>query len=207
VPIRPHRPTHPTRPTHAPPQENGILYGAAGAAGVVGLIVLIVVERGLHIKDLVALGMGLSNTFALFVGLLLMGYGLVEIPRELWKSRPEQLLKWCAHRCVAAAAGLGGRRWLNVLRRQRGCGADAGGGPLHPAAAPSAATGCRPQDGPLCWRGAAHDGGAGGGRDHHLRQPAPDAAARPAAAVHGGHRGARRGGQPRQAQPGGGWED
>ena len=27
-----------------------------------------------------------------------MGYGLVELPRELWRSRPEQLLKWHAHR-------------------------------------------------------------------------------------------------------------
>ncbi|KAI8462677.1 MAG: LMBR1-like membrane protein-domain-containing protein [Monoraphidium minutum] len=79
-------------------KENGILYGAAGAAGVIGLIVIIVVEKSLRLTDLVALGMGLSNTFALSVGLLLMGYGLVEIPRETWKSGPEQLLKWCAHR-------------------------------------------------------------------------------------------------------------
>jgi len=85
----------------ARPQENGILYGVAAAAGVVGLIGIIVVEKTLRIKDLVALGMGLSNTFALSVGLLLMGYGLVEIPRETWKSEPEQMLKWCAHRCVA----------------------------------------------------------------------------------------------------------
>jgi hypothetical protein len=65
---------------------------------VVGLICIVAVERSLHLGDLVALSMGLSNTFALSVGLLLMGYGLVEIPRETWRSRPEQLLKWCAHR-------------------------------------------------------------------------------------------------------------
>ena len=59
---------------------------------------IIVVEKSLRLRDLAALGMGLSNTFALSVGLLLMGYGLVEIPRETWKSGPEQLLKWCAHR-------------------------------------------------------------------------------------------------------------
>lgn len=50
-----------------------MLYGVAGAAGVLGLILIIVVERTLTFRDMVALGMGLSNTFALSVGLLLMG--------------------------------------------------------------------------------------------------------------------------------------
>jgi hypothetical protein len=71
------------------------------AAGAVGLIIIVVVERGLKLTDLAALGMALSNTFGLSVGILLMGYGLVEIPRGLWKSDPQQLLKWSAHRCVA----------------------------------------------------------------------------------------------------------
>lgn len=75
-----------------------MLYGAAAAAAVVGLVGIIVIERTLKFGDIVALIIGLSNTFALSVGLLLMGYGLVEIPRETWKGRPEQLLKWCAHR-------------------------------------------------------------------------------------------------------------
>jgi hypothetical protein len=79
-------------------KENGLLYGAAAAAGAVGIVGVLVAERTLRLADLAALGMGLSNTFALSVGLLLMGYGLVEIPREAWKSRPEQRLKWCAHR-------------------------------------------------------------------------------------------------------------
>lgn len=34
----------------------------------------------------------------LVAGILLLGYSLVEVPRHMWKSRPEQLLKWCAHR-------------------------------------------------------------------------------------------------------------
>lgn len=65
-----------------------------------GLVIIVVVERGLRLSDLTALGMALSNTFGLCVGILLMGYGLVEIPRGLWKSDPAQLLKWCAHRWV-----------------------------------------------------------------------------------------------------------
>jgi hypothetical protein len=34
----------------------------------------------------------------LVAGILLLGYGLVEIPRHTWKADPEQSLKWCAHR-------------------------------------------------------------------------------------------------------------
>eukprot|EP00879_Flechtneria_rotunda_P003202 GHRR01003425.1.p1 GENE.GHRR01003425.1~~GHRR01003425.1.p1 ORF type:complete len:656 (+),score=226.79 GHRR01003425.1:287-2254(+) len=79
-------------------KENGLLYGLAGAAGVIGLIIIVVIERTLRLSDLAALGMALSNTFGLSVGILLMGYGLVEIPREMWKSDPNHALKWCAHR-------------------------------------------------------------------------------------------------------------
>lgn len=63
------------------------------------------VEKTLRLPDLPALCMALSNTFALSVGIILMGYGLVELPRELWKSDPNHLLKWCAHRYETACAG------------------------------------------------------------------------------------------------------
>ena len=79
-------------------KENGLLYGLAGGAGVIGLVIIIFVEKTFKPSDLAALGMALSNTFGLSVGILLMGYGLVELPRETWKSDPQQLLKWCAHR-------------------------------------------------------------------------------------------------------------
>lgn len=72
-------------------------------AGVVGLILIVVVEKTLKLADLPALGMALSNTFGLSAGILLMGYGLVEIPREMWKSDHSHLLKWCAHRCVVSS--------------------------------------------------------------------------------------------------------
>jgi len=107
---------------HTRPQENGILYGVAGAAGVVGLICIFAVEKTLTLKDLIALGMGLSNTFALSAGLLLMGYGLMEIPRESWKSGPEQLLKWCAHRCGPAGGGRAGSRLAGRRGLLMGCG-------------------------------------------------------------------------------------
>eukprot|EP00775_Hariotina_reticulata_P003223 gene3223-3500_t len=67
-------------------------------AGVLGLILIVIVEKTLRLSDLAALGMALSNTFGLSAGMLLMGYGLVEIPREMWKNDPNHLLKWNAHR-------------------------------------------------------------------------------------------------------------
>lgn len=40
------------------------------------------------------------------MGLLLLGYGLVEIPRQLWKSaNPETMLKWSCHRSAGRRRG------------------------------------------------------------------------------------------------------
>ncbi|KXZ44947.1 hypothetical protein GPECTOR_60g724 [Gonium pectorale] len=47
-------------------KENAILYGSVAAVGLVGLI----------------------------ASILLLGYGLVEIPRNMWKADPERQLKW-----------------------------------------------------------------------------------------------------------------
>jgi hypothetical protein len=89
-------------------KENGLLYGLAAGAGVIGLVIIIFVEKTFKVGDLAALGMALSNTFGLSVGILLMGYGLVELPRETWKSDPQQLLKWCAHRYRGGCMWVGG---------------------------------------------------------------------------------------------------
>lgn len=43
---------------------------------------------------------------ALSAGILLLGYGLVEVPRHMWKSSPEQASKWCAHRAGRHAAAV-----------------------------------------------------------------------------------------------------
>jgi hypothetical protein len=92
--------------------------------GVLGLILIVIVEKTLRLSDLAALGMALSNTFGLSAGMLLMGYGLVEIPREMWKSDPNHLLKWNAHRWGAADRRLaavvkgGGRGCLGDCSQQ-----------------------------------------------------------------------------------------
>ena len=66
---------------------------ASNAFGTSGSCFLITVYSSLY-----------HNVFSisgLVVGLLLMGYGLVEIPRSMWiTSNPEIMLKWCAHRSV-----------------------------------------------------------------------------------------------------------
>jgi hypothetical protein len=92
-------------------RENGALYGAAAAAALVGLVAVAVAQRALpRLDQLAGLGMALSNTFGLCVGMLLLGYGLVQIPREAWRTAsPEQQLKWRAHRA--------GRLSGEVIRR------------------------------------------------------------------------------------------
>ncbi|KAJ9517407.1 hypothetical protein QJQ45_016782, partial [Haematococcus lacustris] len=78
-------------------KENGLLYGSLGGLGVIGIGILFALKKT-SMADLMGLGIGLSNAFGLIAGLLLLGYGLVEIPRQLWKGAdPEVVLKWTAH--------------------------------------------------------------------------------------------------------------
>lgn len=78
-------------------KENGILYGLGGLAGIVGICLMFSIKQ-FNFTDLMSWGIALSNAFGLSVGILLLGYGLVEIPRHMWKSEPEQMYKWAAHR-------------------------------------------------------------------------------------------------------------
>ena len=56
------------------------------AAGVVGiaLIVYLSIEDDLSLTQLPAILVALSNTWGLFLTMVLLGYGLVTVPRELW---------------------------------------------------------------------------------------------------------------------------
>jgi len=91
-------------------RENGALYGAAAGAGALGLATLAIAQGGVRLDQVAGLGMALSNTFGLCAGMLLLGYGLVQVPREAWRTAsPEQELRWCAHRA--------GRLAPEVIRR------------------------------------------------------------------------------------------
>ncbi|GFR49399.1 hypothetical protein Agub_g11451 [Astrephomene gubernaculifera] len=78
-------------------KENAILYGSVAAVGLVGIAALLISKK-MTLDGLVGLGIGLSNAFGLIASIILLGYGLVEIPRNMWKADPERQLKWCAHR-------------------------------------------------------------------------------------------------------------
>ncbi|PNH04704.1 LMBR1 domain-containing protein 2 [Tetrabaena socialis] len=78
-------------------KENAILYGSVAAVGLVGVAALLISKK-MTLEGLMGLGIGMSNAFGLIASIILLGYGLVEIPRNMWKADPERQLKWCAHR-------------------------------------------------------------------------------------------------------------
>lgn len=70
--------------------------GAAGLAYAVA-------SNTLSLSTLPSLGIQLSNSFGLFCVLTLLGYGLVAIPKHLWKrSFPERELRHQLYRCAYA---------------------------------------------------------------------------------------------------------
>lgn len=73
---------------------------------VAGILLAAGVGR-LHLSTLPQLLVTLSNTYGLIAIAALLGYGLVEVPRVLWRrSFPEKRLKWHLHRVGKAAIRL-----------------------------------------------------------------------------------------------------
>ncbi|TPX61256.1 hypothetical protein SpCBS45565_g07299 [Spizellomyces sp. 'palustris'] len=72
-------------------KDNLVYYGGLGAVGLVFLIYTLVV---MHIdKDaLLSTGIAAANAWGLLLSTVMMGYGLVEIPRTLWFDANTQ---WC----------------------------------------------------------------------------------------------------------------
>lgn len=65
-------------------QNNLMLYAVLGGLGAVGIVALKVVGN-LSFSNIVGICIALSNAFGLIAGIFLMGYGLVAIPRTLWR--------------------------------------------------------------------------------------------------------------------------
>ncbi|KAK9808359.1 hypothetical protein WJX73_005749 [Symbiochloris irregularis] len=87
-------------------KANLTYYLLIGSAGLVGILFLLLSGR-LSFKELLPLGITLSNTYGLIACLLLLGYGLVRIPRSFWReSDPEASLRVWLHRLVKAAEKL-----------------------------------------------------------------------------------------------------
>ncbi|KFM23620.1 LMBR1 domain-containing protein 2-like protein [Auxenochlorella protothecoides] len=73
---------------------------------IIGGIVALLTHR-LQLSTVPALVVTLSNAYGLFVIIALLGYGLVEVPRTLWRrSFPESRLKWHYHRVGRSAEKL-----------------------------------------------------------------------------------------------------
>lgn len=80
-----------------------LFYLIIGALSVLGVLIALAAGR-LQLSTLPKLIVTLSNTYGLIVIIALLGYGLVELPRILWRrSFPERRLKWHYHRVGRAA--------------------------------------------------------------------------------------------------------
>ncbi|KAK9713100.1 hypothetical protein RND81_06G002800 [Saponaria officinalis] len=64
---------------------NLVFYLVVGSIGLVGLILLITMRRDWN-GGVLGFTMACSNTFGLVTGAFLLGFGLSEIPRSLWKN-------------------------------------------------------------------------------------------------------------------------
>ncbi|CAG9462858.1 unnamed protein product [Pedinophyceae sp. YPF-701] len=78
-------------------RDNLTFYAVIGAVGLVGVTALVLSGK-FSLTRLPGLGIALSNAFGLFAGLILMSYGLVELPRRLWRrSDPHRHAQFCMY--------------------------------------------------------------------------------------------------------------
>ncbi|KAL8200059.1 hypothetical protein R6Q57_011398 [Mikania cordata] len=64
---------------------NLVFYLILGLIGLVGLVLLITMQKN-WTGGVVGLAMACSNTFGLVTGVFLLGFGLSEIPKSIWKN-------------------------------------------------------------------------------------------------------------------------
>ncbi|KAL9356490.1 hypothetical protein Peur_049743 [Populus x canadensis] len=66
-------------------RANLVFYLIVGAIGLFGFILLITMNK-IRIGNVLAVAMACSNTFGLVTGAFLLGFGLSEIPKSLWRN-------------------------------------------------------------------------------------------------------------------------
>ncbi|XP_010272982.1 PREDICTED: LMBR1 domain-containing protein 2 homolog A-like [Nelumbo nucifera] len=66
-------------------QQNLVFYLSVGFIGLFGLILLIIMDK-IQSRGIVGLAMACSNTFGLVTGAFLLGFGLSEIPKSIWRN-------------------------------------------------------------------------------------------------------------------------
>lgn len=87
-------------------RNNLIFYVSVGVIGVIGIIILLAMDKmsWMQIREL---AIGASNAFGLITGALLLGYGLVEVPRGLWRHADfAERHKWLGHKVARVAEKL-----------------------------------------------------------------------------------------------------
>lgn len=83
-------------------KENAMFYGIVASLGIVSVFIL-VVTRGISFASIVSGGIAISVSFSVCSGILLMGYGMAEIPRSYWfNSSLKRRQQWCV--CVFGVA-------------------------------------------------------------------------------------------------------
>ncbi|XP_078429698.1 LMBR1-like membrane protein [Wolffia australiana] len=87
-------------------RANLIFYLSVGSIGVFGLLLLIIMRRDWS-GGIVGLAMACSNTFGLVTGAFLLGFGLSEIPKSIWKNADwDNRQKVLSHRVAKMAVNL-----------------------------------------------------------------------------------------------------
>ncbi|KAG2481804.1 hypothetical protein PVAP13_J222101 [Panicum virgatum] len=66
-------------------QKNMTYYAIVGSTGLFGLL-LIIIMRHNWVHGILGFAMACSNTFGLVTGAFLLGFGLSEIPRNIWRN-------------------------------------------------------------------------------------------------------------------------
>ncbi|CAN6164582.1 unnamed protein product [Urochloa humidicola] len=66
-------------------QRNMTYYAIVGSTGLFGLI-LIIIMRHDWVRGILGFAMACSNTFGLVTGAFLLGFGLSEIPKNIWRN-------------------------------------------------------------------------------------------------------------------------
>ncbi|KAL0909631.1 hypothetical protein M5K25_020517 [Dendrobium thyrsiflorum] len=85
---------------------NLVFYLIVGSIGLLGLLLLIIMHGNWSV-DFVALAMACSNTFGLVTGAFLLGFGLSEIPKSIWRNADwSNRQKFLSHRVAKMAVKL-----------------------------------------------------------------------------------------------------
>ena len=81
-------------------RENATFYGVLAGLGLLSIILIAVFSENhsVNITGLMSYGIAFSLSFSIATGMLLMGYGLAEVPRICWmRSVLTTRQRWCEH--------------------------------------------------------------------------------------------------------------